>query len=180
MARQTEGRTLPFGQCPDAEAPPPGGASGADSPPGHLELLPLPPYPPDAYLITDESGVIRELNKASEAKFHRFAERLLGMPLLFLVEREDRRVFLKLLGAIRRHHCAESQVLRFCSEPGFEAWVDALPERRRERPEILWILRDLAQVRATEHAMRARDARIHSLLGFGRGVGGSGARSFDR
>lgn len=120
-------------------------------------------FAPDAYVISDGRGVIRELNAVAEEKLGRPARHLVGKPLLPLIAATDRDAFLACLSALRERGRRIERPLRFGADPGFHATVSATPERRGDVLEIRWMLRDeTARLRA-EAALRASEARMRSL-----------------
>lgn len=122
-------------------------------------------YAPDAYVVTDAHGVILELNSIAENKLGRIARFLVGKPLLAVVARADRDAFLACLAALRyRLAPLEDELIRFGSDPGFDASISAVPEEREGGLEIRWILRDVTERRRAERALRASEARNRAVL----------------
>jgi PAS domain S-box-containing protein len=120
---------------------------------------------PDAYVVTDDHGVIRELNAAAERQFGRSRRYLIGKPLLSLVTPADGNRFLNSLAALRERRAPLlDQVMRFGSDPGWDAAVDAIARPDPEDREIRWMLRDVTESRRAERALRARDARNRAAL----------------
>ena len=91
---------------------------------------------PTPIVVTDGHGVILELNAIAESKLGRArATSWSGKPLLALVARADRDVFLACLAALRdRLAPLEDELIRFGSDPGFDASISAMPEQRERRP----------------------------------------------
>jgi PAS domain S-box-containing protein len=125
---------------------------------------------PDAYLVTDARGVIREANQAAEAKLGREARYLVGKPLLVFAAKEHRR-------ALERHLLAmqggrESGIAdwepRFApgrTEP-FWASVTAQATRADDGTvrEIRWLLRDQTEQRQRRRLQDVRDAAAAAAL----------------
>ncbi|TMA23459.1 MAG: PAS domain-containing protein, partial [Deltaproteobacteria bacterium] len=94
-------------------------------------------FAPEAYVATDERGVIQELNAAAERLFGRARRHLIGKPLLSLVAPADGDQFLARLSALRdRSRPVGEQPLRFGSDPGFDAEISASSRRHAEAVEI--------------------------------------------
>jgi PAS domain S-box-containing protein len=109
-------------------------------------------FAPDAYVITDARGVLRELNAMAEQQLGGPARFLAGKPLLSCVVRADRDDFLRCLEALRqRRGRISGWLIRFGRDGGFTASVSAVPELRDGTLEIRWTLRDVS-------ALRERDA----------------------
>jgi PAS domain S-box-containing protein len=111
----------------------------------YLELF---RFAPDAYVVTDGRGVIRELNAAAEQMLGRPARYLAGKPLLPLVAASDRERFLESLSALQeRRGRLVDQPIRFGSDAPFDASVSAVPEWRDGDLEIRWMLRDVTELK---------------------------------
>jgi PAS domain S-box-containing protein len=103
---------------------------------------------PTASLITDGRGLIREANRPAEEKFGLDASRLLGRPLLSLVARPDHETFLQALATLDGGHGGLGELeLRFACEPPFDALVGAVSDRQNGDSEILWMLRDVTEMK---------------------------------
>lgn len=103
---------------------------------------------PDAYVVTDERAIIRELNQAAEQQLGRPLRYLVGKPLLSLVAASHRDRFLECLSLLqRRQGRLVDREIRFGSEPSLDAQVSAVPEQRDGEVEIRWILRDISELK---------------------------------
>jgi PAS domain S-box-containing protein len=120
---------------------------------------------PDAYLVTDGQGVVREVNAAAEKRLGRARRHLIGKPMVTLVTPADGDVFLACLAGLRdRRVPLDDQLLRFGSDPGWDASISALPRPGAEGLEISWMLRDITERRRSERALRASDARNRAAM----------------
>ena len=112
-------------------------------------------FAPDAYVVTDELGVIRAGNAMAEQKLGRSLRSLKGKPLTPLVAQGDRDLFLACLSALREQGGPlEDRAIRFGSDPTFHASVSAVPELRDGSLEIRWILRDVSSQKDLETQLR--------------------------
>jgi PAS domain S-box-containing protein len=120
---------------------------------------------PDAYVVTDEHGVVLELNDVAEYKLGRVARLMQRRPMLALVAPADRDAFMRYLEKLRdRRMPLENKVIRFGAKMGFDASISAMAYEHRDRVEIRWILRDVTAHRHTERALRASEARMRTAL----------------
>jgi PAS domain S-box-containing protein len=112
---------------------------------------------PDAYLVTDLLGIIREANQAAAELLVRSRKSLTGKPILVAIRQEDR-------------HDVRMRMLRLPEEPGyqemeFSVWITGknhIPVAARiavsrgsgGRPTgLYWLLRDLRQRKQAEQAL---------------------------
>jgi PAS domain S-box-containing protein len=127
-------------------------------------------FAPDAYLVTDPAGTLREVNHAATRLFHTAKDFLLGKPLPFLVAAEDRPAFFLRLGELR------------ALEPGaVKAWEVRLEARRAPvvwaavtvtveanapgRPAgFRWLVRDVTARHEAERALRTAKEFTEGLL----------------
>jgi PAS domain S-box-containing protein len=111
---------------------------------------------PDAYLVTDAKGVIREANRAAAALLGSDPELLLVEPLAARVAEGDSRTFSSVLSALREGGRVEDVSLRMLG-PGFRpvpVSVNVAPWRGTD-DHLLWLIHDVSgRVREEERAQQ--------------------------
>jgi PAS domain S-box-containing protein len=116
---------------------------------------------PDAYMVTDELGVVREVNRAAEELFGFEAGEWRGKSLISCVEVEDRPTFMARLQALRRGDAMVAYDLHLMPRGGAKFQVSASVSRWSQG--LLWLLRDVTErIRAEErerHLLQERAAR---------------------
>lgn len=127
---------------------------------------------PDACMVTDDSGLISDLNEAAQAMLGvSSAEGLLRRPLAGFVTGADQRAYYRFLGMVSdRDGIVEFECdLQPFRSPALRVWVRACrrPGAAGEPPDVLWVIRDITErVRAqaaVEQANRFREALILSV-----------------
>jgi PAS domain S-box-containing protein len=120
---------------------------------------------PDAYVVTDHRGVIREVNAEAERKLALQARSLAGTPLVNRVVPEDRDAFMACLSelAAHRERLADRE-LRFRGPPPFVALVGAVPEPKEGRFEIRWMLRDISGLRERDAFREEIERHLHTVV----------------
>jgi PAS domain S-box-containing protein len=124
---------------------------------------------PDAYLVTNASGAVRESNRAAAALFRIPAGFLDGKPLAVFVHPDDRRVFRDCIDAL----CAEDRVERWEMQLrpryGPPAYVSVAASASRDRAgtvdSIRWILRDITEQRRASDRIRAVNTTVKRRVG---------------
>lgn len=119
---------------------------------------------PDAYLVTDEAGVVRQANRAAEQMLRLDRKRLRGKPLATMVDDEFRRAFRLMLDL----RCGAPDDIEFDTtlHPRGGAPIDVAVRIRRsargpgERAELRWILRDVTMQRRAESELRRVNAEL--------------------
>jgi PAS domain S-box-containing protein len=113
---------------------------------------------PDGYLVTDESGVIQELNRAAATLLMMRQEYAVGKPLALFVAPEERGAFRTQLVELRT--TLSRRDWRVCLEPwegrpfDTELSVVTVPQLQGQCPSLLWHLRDITQRKAAEAVLR--------------------------
>ena len=126
-------------------------------------------FAPDAYLVTDLAGSIRECNYAASRLFRTPKEFLIGKPLPFYCRGDEQRDFYNRLIRLRTLH-ENAHSWEACLTPRREAPVHValtvtvyLDEEGR--PDGLrWMIRDIGPRKAAEDALRAENSFVESLI----------------
>ena len=132
----------------------------------HLRYVELFEDAPDAYIITDEAGVVREANHAAERLLQIDRIRLRGKPLAALVDEEFRRAFRLMLDL----RCGAPENIEFDTTirpRGGEPINVAVRIRRAQGPrstELRWILRDVTPQRRAEAELRQINAELEARV----------------
>ena len=120
---------------------------------------------PDAYLVTDEAGVVRQANRAAERMLGLDRTRLCGKPLATMVDAEFRRAFRLMLDL----RCGAPDDIQFDTtlHPRGAAPMDVAVRIRRSarglgapRAELRWLLRDVTAQRRAEAELRRVNAEL--------------------
>lgn len=103
---------------------------------------------PDAYLVTDSLGMVREANRAATAMFGLPREFFLGKPLVSFVDSAARRAFRQQLDLLCGHESTAEVVLAFTPRHGSERRVAVRIVRVGvgSSIELRWILRDVTDL----------------------------------
>jgi PAS domain S-box-containing protein len=124
------------------------------------ELQTICDFLPDAYLVTDTAGVVREANPATSALVGYARTYVLGKPLHILLDASDAdavRDVMDLLGQAR-DGCVQSRLLRFRPHrSGAPRQVEVRAAARQDAAGTVtgyrWLLRDVTGERATAAAL---------------------------
>ena len=125
-------------------------------------------FAPDAYLVTDLAGTVREANRAAARLFGVPAQFLAGKPLAVFVDPADRRAFHgELAQRLGETHRLDEIVLRLRPR-GRAAFPAALTVTvtadGRGRPAVLrWLVRDVSRRSAGEAAESVLRSRLEEL-----------------
>jgi len=117
---------------------------------------------PDAYLVTDDAGVVREANRAAERMLQIDRSRLRGKPLAAMVDEEFRRAFRLMLDL----RCGAPDEIEFDTtiRPRKGAPIDVAVRIRRggppARPELRWSIRDVTAVKKADSELRRLNAEL--------------------
>jgi PAS domain S-box-containing protein len=121
---------------------------------------------PDAYLVTDDAGVVREANQAAERMLEIDRGRLRGKPLAAMVDENFRRAFRLMLDL----RCGAPENIEFDTtiRPRGGSSLDVAVRIRRGRgpggPELRWSLRDVTAQRRAESDLRTANAELEARV----------------
>jgi PAS domain S-box-containing protein len=125
---------------------------------------------PDAYLVTDLLGVIREANRSALAQLNIDSRFLVGKPLVLFLPEESRSAFRAEIGRVRDKPAGSTieYDLRLQPRklPPFEASIRVGVERDAwGRPVALrWIIRDVTLKKRAEEKIRALNAKLEQRV----------------
>ena len=121
---------------------------------------------PDAYLVTDEAGVVHEANNAAERMLQIDRGRLRGKPLAAMVDENFRRAFRLMLDL----RCGAPEHIEFDTtiHPRGGTPIDVAVRIRRRQgpgtPELRWILRDVTAQRRAEAELRQANTQLEARV----------------
>ena len=119
---------------------------------------------PDAYLVTDLLGVIREANHAATAQFNIETRLLVGKPLFVFLPQESRPAFRVEIARLRREtRTAEYDVrLKPRKLPLFDASirVGVVRDAWGQPVALRWTIRDFSSKKRAEEKIRALNAQL--------------------
>ncbi len=118
-------------------------------------------FAPNAYLVTDAYGIIRQANREAARLLRESRPGLKGRPLASFVSPEARAAFRRQLNrtTVRSAHGWEIP-LTVRDHDELIVWVDVEPtqETAGEAKELRWMLRDVTAVRRAQRTLQARFA----------------------
>jgi len=116
-------------------------------------------FAPDAYLVTDPGGNIREANRAAVALFLRQQRFLVGKPLTSVVAIDDRSLFrAKLSQLTQRDHVDAYVRLQRHSNEVFDAMLTAdIIRHPEDAPVLHWLVRDITERKRAQASLEQAD-----------------------
>ncbi|HEY7543913.1 MAG TPA: ATP-binding protein [Blastocatellia bacterium] len=125
-------------------------------------------FAPDAYIVTDREGTIREANRASSLTFNVPAQFLVGKPLPAFVAEENRKIFRSGLNKLSTLDYTCEMELRMCprdSKP-FDASLKVVPIRdnKGETIGLRWLIRDITERKKEEKSIRALNDELEARV----------------
>jgi len=125
-------------------------------------------FAPDPYVVTDETGVIEEINTAAAELFSFPARLLVGKSLVGFVERHAQPEFyanmLGLLTAERLDKWSIEVKVRDGRVIPLEATVSTLENHHDGKKSLCWLLRDTTSRRETEESMHALNRALNARV----------------
>jgi PAS domain S-box-containing protein len=125
-------------------------------------------FAPDPYLVTDETGIIEEINSAAAELFDMPARLLVGKSIVGFIERHAQPEFyanmLGLLTAERLDKWAIETKVRDGRVVPLEATVSTLENRHDGKKSLCWLLRDTTARRETEESMHALNRSLNARV----------------
>jgi PAS domain S-box-containing protein len=121
---------------------------------------------PEAYVVTDELGVVMQANRRASSLFQLDNAFLIGKPLAALIAQPDRGVFRDLLGVI----CDESvrAQLRVLPRKADKPLWAGISAHRAVRDEssicVLWLFRDIDAEKQEEARRSEREEQLHGKV----------------
>ena len=116
-------------------------------------------FAPDAYLVTDLGGIIREANQAAVSLLLRQQQFLIGKPLTSLVIIDDRPAFRAKLSQIT--HCDHAEAcMRLQRSSGVlnaKLTVDLIHPSKDRPPILRWLVRDITESKRTDVILEPSD-----------------------
>jgi two-component system phosphate regulon sensor histidine kinase PhoR len=122
---------------------------------------------PDAYLVTDENGLVGEANRAAETFFRASSATLRRKPLIQFLDLAQRRELRTTLNTLRRTAVRTEFEIRMRRRDGvsFDASVAVSPMGSREEDRrLLWLIRDVTETRQLEQRLWELNAELESRV----------------
>ncbi len=110
-------------------------------------------FAPEAYLVTDKTGIIREANRTAATVFNIPQRFLTGKPLIMLVVQEQRRIFLSKLNKLDKQNWEQKWKIRLQPRGGevFEAiaQITNISNQDHQLVNVGWVIRPLSNQQLT-------------------------------
>ena len=124
-------------------------------------------FAPDAYLITDRHGTIRDVNRTAATLLNVTREHLIGKPLATFIPVEKHRSYYHVLSEILRKGRMKDWQLELLPRKMPPAHVTAavtVKNLEQGELEFRWALRDMTAARALDRELREREEKYRSLF----------------
>jgi PAS domain S-box-containing protein len=127
-------------------------------------------FAPDAYLLTDENGIIYDANRAAAELFDTSKKYLKGKPLILFIDKENHPSFfseLRKLGQLySRKRVSFETRLRPRNKQPFEAAVTIGFARGGwgDFARLRWLIRDMTELKRAEEKVRSLNAELEQQM----------------
>jgi PAS domain S-box-containing protein len=125
-------------------------------------------FAPDAYLVTDMRGVIRDANVAAEELLERPSGKLIGKPVRLFVPVDEKTPFYSMLRELTQTGRVAAQELVVRATPGKEVHLSVsartYPQSGAPAQEIRWQLRDSTERLAREAQIRRMNVELEDRV----------------
>ena len=125
---------------------------------------------PDAYLVSDVAGTIREANCAAAGLFNVERKFLIGKPLINYILHAERQAFRSKLNQLCKKNLRQEWELRVCPCQGaaFDAALSlsTVHDAEGKLVALRWLLRDITLRKQTEAALQERTSLLQQALDF--------------
>ncbi len=121
---------------------------------------------PDAYLVTDVMGNIREANEYSSYLLGVPHDNLIGKPLVIFTQREDHIIFSHLLATVSHDRTMQAHEFRIIPRHGKEITASCRVTFGKEPDNsdtLRWTIRDISQRKRNEEIIRQNSLRNAAL-----------------
>ncbi|HVG22473.1 MAG TPA: PAS domain S-box protein [Blastocatellia bacterium] len=132
----------------------------------HQQYQELFEFAPDAYMVTDENGIIKEANLAAAELFDTSKQSLRGKPLVVFIDRQEHGNFFSELHRLKHLHSERRLSLDIRFQPRnkqpFHAAVTVGLSRRGYggRAGLRWLIRDITERKRAEEEIRSLNAKL--------------------
>ncbi len=122
-------------------------------------------FAPDAYLVTNRTGIIQEANQAASAMLNVREDFLIGKPFRLFIETTQHRLYTTLLGRGTQAHDIELEILpREQSSIVVSATLAPILDDDGNTTGMRWMLRDITEKKSALAALNASEIRFRTVF----------------